>query len=396
MIGVKNVLYPVLCALCWGAFLSKVRGLRLRQRDPALLALVVAFAVKGAAFLLATPRVARAVDRRVGVDDLAALGIHLLGGVAFGAAVLVVLVYWAHNPDEAWRRARWRLGVAALVMATMFSLWLAAGTATQPRSNHYLVQNAHRPLVAIYLLLYVTTLLVALGEIARLCLKYAGPAGRPWLRRGLRVTAVGALVHSVNFLSRAFSIVAIQLGMDPLEWEWLILVGTGVGVPLMVAGLTMPSWGPHLSHLRRWWGNYRTYWRLYPLWRDLCRASPPIAMQPRARSVTDLNYRLYRRVIEIRDGFLALRSYQSPEVRRQALRSGRAVGLTGDELEAVAAAAQLRAALRAKANGCAVPDRDTGGAHEREAFELLRGDDLATEATWLAQIARAYTHSPVG
>jgi hypothetical protein len=281
-------------------------------------------------------------------------------------------------------------------MLTMFSLWAAAGVGTQQRSNHYLVQNAHRPLVAIYLLLYVTTLLVALGEIARLCLKYAGPAGRPWLRRGLRITAVGALIHSVNFWSRAFSIVAVKFDMNPLEWEMLILVGTGVGVPLIIAGLTMPSWGPHLSHLRRWWENYYIYYRLYPLWRDLYQATPAIALHPRTRSMTDLNYRLYRRVIEIRDGLLALRSYRDPEVRRRALQSGKAAGLTGDELHVVVAAAQLKAALNAKAKGRVVPTDSTDSADARELFELRRGDDLTTEATWLAQIARAYVHSPVG
>lgn len=397
MIGVKNVLYPLLAVLCWGAFFYKACDLRPKQRDPALLALLVAFAVKGTAFLLATPRIAAAVDRGFGIADLGALGIHLLGGVAFGAAVLVTLVYWAHTPDEAWRRAQWRIGVAALVMLTMFSLWLAAGVGAQQRSNHYLVQNAHRPLVTIYLLLYVTTLLVALGEIARLCLRYAGPAGRPWLRRGLRITAVGALIHSVNFVSRAFSIIAVRFDMNPLEWEALILVGTGVGVPLIIAGLTMPSWGPYLSHLRRWWRNYAMYCRLYPLWRDLYQAMPAIALYPRSgRSMTDVNYRLYRRVIKIGDGLLALRSYRDPEVRRRALQSGEAAGLTGDELHAVVAAAQLKAALNAKAKGRVSPADSTGSADDGELFEVRRGDDLTTEATWLAQIAHAYMHSPVG
>lgn len=112
--------------------------------------------------------------------------------------------------------------------------------------------------------------------------------------------------------------------------------------------------------------------------------------------MTDLNYRLYRRVIEIRDGLLALRSYRDPEVRRRTLQSGKAAGLTGDELHAVVAAAQLKAALNAKAKGRVVPTDSTDSADARELFELRRGDDLTTEATWLARIAHAYVHSPVG
>jgi hypothetical protein len=393
--GVKGIVFPLLAGLCWAAFLYRVRDLRMRQRDPALLALLVAFAMKGTEFLLATPRIAAAVDERTGIPNLGALGIHLFGGVAFGAAVLVALVYWVSNPAEAWPRVRWRLAVAALVMMTMFSLWVAAEVGTEQRSPHYLVQNAHRPLVAIYGFLYVVTLLVALGEITRMCLKYSPLAGRRWLRHGLRTTAIGALIYSVTVWSRAFSIVAVHLSLNPLQWEVLTPFATGIGIPLMIAGLTMPCWGPHMSDLRRWWDNCHTYRRLYPLWRDLYQASPGIALHPPTRSMTHLNYRLYRRVIEIRDGLLALRSYRDPEVRIRARRCGEAAGLTGDELRAAVAAAQLRAALNAKAQGRVALASSRGSADDREIFELRRGNDLTTEAAWLRQIARAYTRSPV-
>jgi hypothetical protein len=393
VIGVKAVLFPLLAGLCWAGFFYKVRDLRVRQRDPALVALLAAFAVRGAAFLLATPRVAASLDQWTGIPDLGALGIHL-GNVAFGAAVLVVIVYWANDPGEAWRRARWILVFVALVMVTMFALWLAAGVGTKQRSPHYLVQNAHRPLVAIYLFFFVATQLVALAEIARLCLKYAGFAGCRWLRRGLRTTAIGALVYSIMPWSRAFSTVAVQLGLNPLKWEVLVPVGDGIGMPLIIAGLTMPCWGPHLSALCRWWDNYHIYRRLYPLWRDLYQVTPRIALHPPTRSMTDLNYRLYRRVIEISDGLLALRSYRDPEVRRRALQRGKEAGLTGDELRAAVAAAQLKAALNAKVAGRVVPANSPGRADDGETIERCRGSDLTSEAAWLAQIARAYASSP--
>ncbi len=390
MIGVKGIVFPLMAALCWVAFLYRVRDLRMRQRDPALLALLVAFAVKGTEFLLATPRIAAAVDEVTGIPNLGALGIHLFGGVAFGAAVLVALVYWVSNPAEAWARARWRLAVAALVMMTMFLLWVAAGLGTEQRSQHYLVQNAHRPLVAIYGFLYVGTLLVTLAEITRMCLRYSRLAGCRWLRRGLRTTAIGALIYSVTVWSRGFSMVAVHLDLSPLEWEVLTPTAVGIGMPLIIAGLTMPCWGLHVSDLCRVWSRYRTYRRLYPLWRDLYQVSPGIALHPPARSMTHLNYRLYRRVIEIRDGLLALRSYRDPEVRIHARQCSEAAGLTGDELRAAVAAAQLKAALNAKAQGLAVPANSRGSADDREIFELRRGNDLTTEAAWLGQIARAY------
>jgi hypothetical protein len=393
--GVKGIVFPLLAGLCWTAFLYRVRDLRVKQRDPALIALLVAFAVKGAEFVLATPRIAAAVDERTGIPNLGALGIHLFGGVAFGAAVLVAIVYWVSNPAEAWRRVRWRLAVAALVMVTMFSLWVAAGVGTEQRSPHYLVQNAHRPLVEIYGLLYVATLLLTLAEIARMCLRYSPLAGRRWLRHGLRTTAIGALIYSVTVWSRGFSLIAVHLGLDPLQWEVLTPAAVGIGIPLIIAGLTMPCWGPHVFGICRWWDNYRTYRRLYPLWRDLYQVSPGIALHPPARAVTHLSYRLYRRVIEIRDGLLALRSYRDPETRIRARRCGEAVGLTGDELRAAVAAAQLKAALNAKAQGRVAPGNSWGGADDPEMFEVRRSNDLTTEAAWLGQIARAYRRSPV-
>ena len=106
--------------------------------------------------------------------------------------------------------------------------------------------------------------------------------------------------------------------------------------------------------------------------------------------MTHLSYRLYRRVIEIRDGLLALRSYRDPEVRIRARQCGEAAGLTGDELRAAVAAAQLKAAVDAKAQGRLAPATD-----DREIFELRRGNDLTAEAAWLGQIARAYMRSSV-
>lgn len=395
MIGVKGIVFPLMAGLCWAAFLYRVRDLRMRQRDPALLALLVAFAVKGTEFLLATPRIAAAVDERTGIPNLGALGVHLFGGVAFGAAVLVALVYWVSNPAEAWARVRWRLAVAALVMMTMFLLWVAAGVGTEQRSQHYLVQNAHRPLVAIYGFLYVATLLVTIGEITRMCLRYSRVSGCRWLRRGLRTTGIGALIYSVTVWSRGFSMVAVHLGLNPLEWEVLTPAAAGIGMALIIAGLTMPCWGPHVSDLCLLWDNYCTYRRLYPLWRDLYKAFPGIALHPPTRSMTHLNYRLYRRVIEIRDGLLALRSYRDPEVRIRARQCGEAAGLTGDELRAAVAAAQLKAAVKAKAQGRVVPANSRGSADDRQIFELRRGNDLPTEAAWLGQIARVYMRSPV-
>jgi hypothetical protein len=395
MSAAKGILFPALALMCWVAFLWKVVTLREKPRDPALGSLLVAFAVKGSAFLLATPGIAAAVDRRTGIPDLSALGIHLFGGVAFAAAVLVVLVHWSKPPADARQDVRRLLAAAGLIMVTMVGLWVANGLGTEHRSMSYLVQNAGRPLAAIYLCLYVVTLVVALIQIARLCLKSAASTGsgaRPWLRRGLRMTGIGALIYSVNFWSRAFAVVGVHIGFDASDWEIVILLGAGLGMTLVLAGLTMPSWGPHLSNLHRWWGACCTCRRLHPLWRDLRDASPAIALHRSTRSLTNAHYRLYRRVIEIRDGVVSLRGYGDRAVSPQ-LR-GPCGTARDDDQRAATMAAELKVALRAKAAGAVAGSSHRSGVTSTESLDGGSGVDLVSEAAWLTRVARAYARVP--
>src|SRR5439155_23768653 len=101
----------------------------------------------------------------------------------------------------------------------------------------------------------------------------------------------------------------------------------------------------------------------------------------------DLDFRLYRRVIEIRDGRLALRGFLDERVAATADALGRRAGLSGDALAAATEAAVIAAALRAKAAGA--PARPPA------AEPVTGGRDLADEVAWLTQVARAFAGSPV-
>ncbi|MFF4606556.1 MAB_1171c family putative transporter [Streptomyces sp. NPDC001339] len=392
MTGVKAVVFPACAALCVLALLYRLRDLRHQRDDPALRALLIAFFFKGISFTLSTPSVSQAVDARLGVADLGALGIHLLGGVASSAAFLTAIVYWVYPPEVARRRAFARLLVAALCAVAMLTMWAAAGAEAQQRSAHYLLQNAHRPLVAGYLLLYVSAFGAGMIEIIRLCLRYGRVAGRQWLRRGLYCTAIGASACLVYCLNRLLSLIAVQCGLDPLEWELLTPVANGTGIFFLVAGLTMPSWGPHLSAGRRLVRNFVTYQRLHPLWSALYAAVPDIALNPRhagglARFLPgDISYRLYRRVIEIQDGLLALRPYMDPAVAAGARRSAEEAGLAGDRLHAMVLARSLTSALRAKHDNR--PVVQASGALGPEAAQAGGYPELVA---WLLYVARAYT-----
>jgi hypothetical protein len=169
-----------------------------------------------------------------------------------------------------------------------------------------------------------------------------------------------------------------------------------VAVALVVIGATIPQWGRRLAALAagNWVRQRRAYRTLRPLWLDVYRASPGIALTPpesRLRellALRDLEFRLYRRVIEIRDGRLALLPYLDESAADVAARFGRREGLSGDDLEAVVEAARIAAALESKAAGR--PPRRGG----RET-DVHGGHDLETEVTWLERVARAYVDSPV-
>jgi uncharacterized integral membrane protein len=387
---VKSVVFALCTALCGTAFAYKLRDLKSSQYDPALLALLAAFAFKATAFLIAIPAVAAEVDRWIEIPNIAALGIHIFGGVIFSGYILAALLFWHEPPRKARQKVRWLIIVASTVSLVMIFLWAADGT--QDRAMHYLVQNgAHRPLVSIYLLLYITAVLVALSLIAHLCWRRAKETTLPWVRRGLRTATSGALIYTVSPLNRLSIFVAEPLGMDPLKWEILVPISTGTGILLIISGFTMPSWGPRLSNLKSWVNNYRSYRKLYPLWYVLHRSVPEIALHPAAPSrIKNLRYHLYRRIIEIRDARLSLRPYMDVSVAVAAVKKGTEIGLDGDELAAVVEATRLKAALQSRTDGD-TPGLDSPG----DEFGVRGGDDISSEIAWLLQVAQAYACSPV-
>ncbi|MEV0374822.1 MAB_1171c family putative transporter [Streptomyces sp. NPDC050636] len=392
MPGVKAVVFPACAVLCALALLYRLRDLRHQGNDPALRALLIAFFCKGVSFTLSTPSVAQAVDARLGVADVGALGIHIFGGVASSAAFLAAIVHWVYPPEAARRHALVRLIAAALCAVAMLIMWAAAGAGAEQRSAHYLLQNAHRPLVAAYLLLYVSAFGAGMIEIIRLCLRYGRVAGRQWLRRGLYCTAIGASACLVYCLNRLLSLIAVQSGLDPLEWELLTPVANGTGIFFLVAGLTMPSWGPTVSEWRRLARNFVTYQRLHPLWRALYEAVPDIALNPHhagrlARFLPgDISYRLYRMVIEIQDGRLALRPYMAPAAATGARQSAEEAELSGDRLHAMVEARSLASALRAKHD-----DRPPVRKSVALGPEAAKDGSYTEEVAWLLHVARAYT-----
>jgi hypothetical protein len=90
--------------------------------------------------------------------------------------------------------------------------------------------------------------------------------------------------------------------------------------------------------------------------------------------VDDVHLRLYRRVIEIRDGMLALRPYLADDAPEGA-----------DPAQAEAAA--IASALRRRA-------QDESTTPRKEGFAEV-GPEMADEVAWLSRVSRAYRRGPV-
>jgi hypothetical protein len=250
--------------------------------------------------------------------------------------------------------------------------------------------------VALYLAVYLGAAAAGQAGIVRMGWRYARIARRRWLRHGLRVTVAGAVCGLLFCACKAWFVTGVLLGVEFRPAETSAPLFGSLAALLEVGGLTLPAWGPRLAGLRAAVLRYAAYRQLTPLWRELYRATPQIALVPPRRYgdwlITDVSFRLYRRVIEIRDGRLALRPHFDPDVAAAARQLGRAAGLTGRSLDATVEAAVLAAAIRAKGR-----DQRTADALPITAALLdgPGGSDLSEEIRWLVPVSRALARSRV-
>jgi hypothetical protein len=143
----------------------------------------------------------------------------------------------------------------------------------------------------------------------------------------------------------------------------------GAGLLLILAGLLVPATRRLRSALRA----YRSLLVLRPLWTAMRDAFPEVILFSPRRAlielagVDDVHLRLYRRVIEIRDGMLALRGF---------LPGTYAPGDAPAEAQAIALALRRRAAGQAPC--------------ERPGTWAPVGPEMADEVAWLSRVSSAY------
>ncbi|MFI5611057.1 MAB_1171c family putative transporter [Amycolatopsis sp. NPDC051903] len=374
MNALKIVLFASSAVSSYAALLYKLSSIRRGWRDVGYLTMMATLVLQCLTFTMGA--VSLSVVTFFGVRNLAILVLHL-SAVAYCISAQILLLQWANPLAEVRRAIRgWLIAgvVLCVVLTVLFFIGNRPGTPASAFGT-----GSDNPVILTYLLLFIVSQAVPCVTIYRLCVPSARSTSKPWLRRALRLLAVGAVVLFLYCTARTVNILSPVLGFTMGPWAIVASLFSALGIVIVSLGLTMPSWGVHVSSLRTWGRNYSSYRALYPLWHSLYESSPDIALEPPTsngaeRQWSDLHYRLHRRVIEIRDGWRALRPYMD-----------RADGSATGTDRAVVEATKIKQALRAKDSGVAPAlSQDNGSFDDHDA------KTFAAEVDWLTQVSAAY------
>ena len=424
-----TVVYGILSVITWSAFAYKVRDLIRDPRNRELQLLCLAIATFAAPFVLASPHVYIGIDELLGVANIATLIVYTSVAVCLTSFV-ALLVSWSSAAQET-IRLRHRLLVAysvttVVVMAVCFFLGDVSG-AEHPLD--FDVHFEHTRYISVFLLSYQLLFTVSMAGLVHLCRRYARAVDGPWLRRGLLLVTAGAVFGLGYAVPKAVNMVWDFFGSSPLHYVSSVVapMSASVAAALFAVGFTLPAWGAGVSRSREFAAAFRSYRRLYPLWHAIAEQFPDVvlfppvprstrwtvrdlrllagrqvievrdgrlALRPRedpelSHTAQDMDLLLTRQIIEIRDGQLALRPNYDPAIARAARELARARGLTGDGAEAAVEAAQIAGALRAKAAGHVLPGHPDAVLHDPA------DGDLQEEVAWLVRVADAFRSSPV-
>ncbi|MFB7258724.1 MAB_1171c family putative transporter [Streptomyces nojiriensis] len=312
------------------------------------------------------------------------------------AECFLVLTVLAVRPGGRNRfRMRWQVVGSVLVIVAAAVLYRAAGVT--PVGSMLTVEDGGRAALTGYDVLFTVHSLWCVGLFTVMIHRSVRQLGPGLLRTGLwLIFAAGACgllwsARSVFPLISAFRTGRQNGGAN--------LYSASVGLAtlvLIICGMTLTAWGDRLAapvHRMRARRNHR---RIGPLWSALYAVRPEIALEPpttgsRLGSLTmNPEFALYRRVIEIRDGQLALRAHLHAGVPEWAAEACRVARLDQRRTAATVEAAVFAAALEALAAGRRYPYPGTDG-HTPPTI----APDLRTESSRLALVAEAFTHSPV-
>ena len=421
------VVYGILSVITWSAFAYKVKDLIGDWHNRELRLLCLAISTFATPFVLASPPIYVAIDHALGIANIATLLVYTSVAICLTSFVSL-LVSWSSAQDTVRLRHRLLVGYSVSTIVLMAVCFFLGNVSGEEHPTDFDVHFERARYISVFLLSYQLLFTVSMGMLVLLCRRYARAVDKPWLRRGLRLVTVGAVFGLGYSVPKVVNMVWDLLAPSPLHYVSSVVapMSASVAAALFAVGFTMPAWGAGASNVRAFLASYRSYRRLYPLWSDIAQQYPDVVLFPPTprdtrwnvrnlrrmagrqvieirdgrlalrphddpevdHTVQDMDLLLSRQIIEIRDGQLSLRPYYDPDVAHRARARALADGLTGDSAEAAVEAAQISGALRAMAAGASLPGRSDANALHDPA-----DGDLEEETAWLIRVADAYRRS---
>ncbi|WP_052707192.1 MAB_1171c family putative transporter [Streptomyces rubellomurinus] len=315
--------------------------------------------------------------------------------LAVGA--LAMLAHSIQPPDAVRGGLRAGLRRQAAVTAGAGLLSVTAYVAADPAQvgNRVVVDDGRgRALLVVYVGLLTAHLVWRLVVFGLLVGRSAARMPPGALRSGVRMMAFGTVIGLLWTASNVIDVVeALTTGGVAGGESAASAVVALACVVLMLAGATAPLWRGRLARWSRPLRARYAYRRLEPLWSALRATVPAVELLPDTartgrRAPHGAQFALYRRVIEIRDGQLALRPYVHPHVPSWVAEfTADAAGR--DQLAVTVEAAGIAAALEATAAGHRYPAGPSTG------YVAAEGQvGIDEEVAWLVRVADAFAGSP--
>jgi hypothetical protein len=289
---------------------------------------------------------------------------HLCGVVS--AALLLRLISAVTGRGRAARQ--WAVTAAVLAFLTVAGWHGVPSSPARLDAGITPLQTAYWAVLEGYLVVVMALACWACATVRR-----AAPPGA--LRGGLLAMGLGSLLMAGYALGKLTLVLVRGAGtpVDFAAWDPLLDALRSIGLVLFIAGGAAPP----IARLRSALHAYRSLLVLRPLWSAVRQAFPDVVLMQPARSalvfpgVAGARLRVYRRVIEIRDGMLALRDH---------LPAG--PGVPADEDPATTEARAIAEALQRHARG--EPPAEPNGTWAPV------GPEMADEVAWLSRVSVAF------
>ncbi|MCE4946731.1 MULTISPECIES: MAB_1171c family putative transporter [Streptomyces] len=335
----------------------------LSERIPSLLLMTGAALSAGSGFLVAAPHNYRLIDQLAGVSNLATYVVYSAITVCCAFYLLIVMLWKGASAnggssatsevrrqaeiDRLRRAARWVAPLYAVILMLMTVLFFTVELPTGERPLDFDTTYAEQPTITAFLMIYQAGYGLGIWSMAYFAWRHSRRMTDRLLRTSLTCTAIGCVFVAMYGVLKIIAIVGVNAGLPSMEpiSNTLAPAAASVGGDIVLYG-----WVYSALKARR--HRNQEFHALEILWRTVTRIDPGLILKNRVpRSEWGQQVMAVRRAGEIRDGQLSLRPWVSPDVVDTARRIAEDEDLRPSQREALAAAAALRAALRAREEG---------------------------------------------